>query len=186
VVQIVCSKEMQGDKLRLGLNAKLPPDIRVLAVERVDSEFHPTLHSYAKTYWYYIDTGPGQNPFYRRFAWHYPYAIDLEKMRLAANKMVGERDFSAFTTLKTKEETTRTLESLEVVQLEPHLLRIELTGNRFLYKMARTIAGTLADIGSGKVDGEVLDTLFQGAGRSAAGVTAPAHGLTLQKIHYVL
>jgi tRNA pseudouridine38-40 synthase len=183
VVQIFCSKEMPEVRLLKALNGKLPFDIRVLAVEKTDPNFHVTLDSFAKTYYYHLDLGAGQNPFHRRFSWHYPYQIDLEKMRMSAMEIVGERNFSAFTTLKTK-DGVRHLHAIKLVQLEPHFVRIEMTGDRFLYKMARTIAGTLSGIGAGKMDPRIIPQLFRDGTRPLAGVTAPAHGLTLQCIHY--
>lgn len=183
VVQLVTSKEIAPTKLVYALNGRLPSDIRVLAAEQTDREFHVTLDSLYKTYSYHIDTGAGRDPFLSRFAWHYPYKLDLEKMRRATLEMVGERDFSAFTTLKPT-DGIRALYGIDIVELAPHHVRIDITGERFLYKMARTVAGTLADIGSGKLDLAILPQLFNLGARALAGVTAPAHGLTLQHIYY--
>ncbi len=183
VVQILCAKEMAPRKLIGALNSKLPPDIRVLEAEQTDPDFHVTLDSLAKTYSYHINLGAGRDPFLSKFAWHYLYAIDLEKMRAAAHEIVGKRNFAAFTTLKTT-DGMRHLYKIKIDQVAPNCLRIDLTGDRFLYKMARTIAGTLADIGSGKMDAGVLLDLFTTGTRPLAGVTAPAHGLTLQRIYY--
>ncbi len=183
VVQLICRKEMNPGTLVKALNSKLPSDIRILSGEKTDSNFHVTLDSVAKTYYYHLDLGAAQDPFSAKFSWHYPYKMDLGIMQTAALEMEGERNFSAFTTLKTSDGLRR-LDRIEVVQLAPHFLRIEITGNRFLYKMARTIAGTLAGIGAGKMDLGIVPSLFVTGARPLAGVTAPAHGLTLQRIYY--
>ncbi|HEV7737490.1 MAG TPA: tRNA pseudouridine(38-40) synthase TruA [Chlamydiales bacterium] len=183
VVQMICTKEINPGKLVRALNSKLPSDIRILVAEKTDPNFHVTLDSIAKTYYYHIDLGAARDPFSAKFSWHYPYKMDFEIMRTAALELVGERNFSAFTTMKTTNDLRR-LDRIKVVQMAPHFLRIEITGNRFLYKMARTIAGTLAGIGAGKMDLGALPSLFVTGARSLAGVTAPAHGLTLQKIYY--
>ncbi len=187
VVQLVCAQEIVPRKLAKklvgALNSKLPSDIRILAAEQTDPDFHVTLDSLAKTYSYYLNLGISSDPFLRLFAWHYFYDLDLEKMRAAAKEMVGLRNFAAFTTLKTT-NGIRHLYKIDIVQVEANCIRIDMTGDRFLYKMARTIAGTLADIGSGKMDISCLVDLFSNGVRPLAGVTAPAHGLTLQCIYY--
>jgi len=182
LVQITTSKEMAPERVLFALNAHLPPDIRVREVEKMGPSFHVTLDAIEKTYFYHVDLGAGRNPFVQHYAWHYPQRVDLETMRQAASAIVGERDFSAFTTLKNIVSGKRAVSRIEVVLLEPALLRIEITGPRFLYKMARTIAGTLIDIGAGKIGLQDLPRLFSKGVRALAGVTAPAHGLTLQHI----
>jgi tRNA pseudouridine38-40 synthase len=169
IIQFYTSKEIVPERLQRGLNAVLPPDIRVLNAEPL--EFHPTLDALRKTYHYDLCLGPTQDPFYRHLSWHYPYKIDETAMQQAANALIGTRDFSAFTT-KSQKNPVCTLFNIELIPLGKERLRIALTGNRFLYKMARIIAGTLANIGSGKIT------------EQAIGVTAPSHGLTLYKVYY--
>lgn len=99
-------------------------------------------------------------------------------MEQAANELIGTHDFSPFTT-EPQENSTRTLFSIQIVPLPNQRLRIDLIGDRFLYKMARTIVGTLANIGSGKLPFNHFPSK-----RTEAGVTAPAHGLALEKVFY--
>ncbi len=176
IVQFYTAKKILLERLRRGLNAVLPPDIRVLETEYV--EFHPTLDALSKTYHYDLCLGVVQDPFYRHLSWHYPYPIDELAMRQTIDKLIGTRDFTAFTTER-KKNPICTLSNIELIPLGKQRLRIALSGDRFLYKMARTIAGTLANIGSGKLAplGEIAD-------RTKAGVTAPSHGLTLYKVYY--
>jgi tRNA pseudouridine38-40 synthase len=176
MVQFYTTKEITLEKLHTGLNGVLPRDIRVLAVESL--EFHPTLDAIAKTYHYDLCLSGVQDPFYRHLSWHYPHRIDLPLMKLAAKELIGTRDFSAFTT-ENKKNPLCTLSKIELIPLENNRLRIALTGDRFLYKMARTIAGTLANLGSGK-----LTALCLTKDRTQTGVTAPPHGLTLFKVYY--
>lgn len=183
VVQIVTTRELPEFKILGGLNAHLPFDIRVLHVEQTDPAFHVTLDSVGKTYLYHIDTGPGRNPFHQKFSWHYPYPLNLELMRKAAQEMVGERFFAGFTTKQT-DGCIRRLDHMLVHEREPYFIQIEMRGDRFLYNMARTLAGTLAAIGAGKLDPAVLPLLFLEGKRALAGMTAPAAGLTLQSVHY--
>ena len=183
VVQILTAKEIVPKKLLRALNATLPSDIRVQEVEQTDSSFHVTLDCLAKTYVYHIDLGAGKNPFFSKFAWHYPYAIDFPKMQKAASALIGERDFSAFSTGKTA-DGMRHVYDIQLSFLESHVLRFVITGKSFLYKMARTIVGTLADLGSSKLDLSILPKLFTTGTRALCGATAPAHGLILQAVYY--
>jgi tRNA pseudouridine38-40 synthase len=63
------------------------------------------------------------------------------------------------------------------------MLRIEIEADRFLYKMARNLVGTIVQMGNGKLGGSVLD-LIASRDRTKAGMTAPAHGLSLINVFY--
>jgi len=181
VVQIRCTHERAPERLLAGMNARLPDDIRVVEAVEVADTFHPTLHAVAKTYSYQLCTDVAQNPFHRKFSWHYPHAINVVALRAAAQQLIGTHDFSAFTT-EPKPDNTRTVFRIELIETSP--LRIVLTADRFLYKMARTLAGTLAYVGSGKLGVEAVRQLLKQPDRTLAGMTAPAHGLCLERVYY--
>ena len=106
-------------------------------------------------------------------------------MQEAAAYLVGEHDFKSFCCVRTQTETTvRTRYSLDVDRKGDEIL-ITVTGNGFLYNMVRIIAGTLLDIGQGKRDPMDIFTILESKDRSAAGPTAPAHGLTLVKYEFL-
>ena len=171
VVQFYTDKQPSCPDLQKWLNGLLPKTIRVVEAKKVPLEFHPTLDAKSKIYHYYITNAPVQDPFLAQTTWHYPYPLDLEKMRKAAKDLIGTHDFSKFTT-DVRKNPICTLLKIDVVQLPDHRIRIELTGDRFLYKMARRLSGTLAQIGAGKIK------------PNEVGVTAPPHGLFLYKINY--
>lgn len=104
-------------------------------------------------------------------------------MQNAAAELLGTHDFSAFST-EPPEDPVRTLFDLELIPLPGWRLLIAMTGDRFLYKMARTIAGTFANIGSQKLPKDLIPRLFAQPDRTLAGMTAPAHGLTLHAISF--
>ncbi|MDE3046215.1 MAG: tRNA pseudouridine(38-40) synthase TruA [Verrucomicrobiota bacterium] len=183
VVQFVTSKTLPPDRLRHAFNALLPRDIRVREAHLVPASFHPTLDADSKTYTYDLCLGPVQEPFFRRFSWHYPYPLNFDLMKKAAADLLGTHDFSAFTT-EPPADPLRTLLAIEIILLPNDRLRLSITGDRFLYKMARTIAGTLANIGSGKLPSDLIPRLFVSPDRTLAGMTAPAHGLTLDTISF--
>jgi len=176
IVQFYTSKELSPEQIQKVLNALLPVDIRVIQAEY--QNFHPTLDATAKTYYYDLCTHAIQDPFQRHVSWHYPFQINFAKMSEATFELIGSRDFSAFTTNQSKNPICN-LFKIELFMLDRERIRIAMTADRFLYKMARTIAGTLANIGSGKL---VLKT--HKTCRSETGVTAPAHGLTLAMVYY--
>lgn len=175
-------KEKTDLPIQRALNAILPSDIRILSVEETPSHFHPTLDAKGKTYQYNIWNHFIQNPIERHLQWHYPYPMDISLMKQAAQMLIGTHDFSSFTT-KPVDDPIRTLFQIEIIHNAPSI-QIQMTGDRFLYKMARRIAGTLANIGSKKLDLSLLPQILSTPSRSLAGVTAPPHGLFLKKVHF--
>jgi len=171
VVQFSTSKTPTPDKLQKCLNGTLPKSIRIVDVKAARDDFHPTLDAKSKIYHYYICQSPIQDLFQRDNSWHYPHPLDLEKMKDAANGLLGTHDFTRFTTEIPKNPIC-TLYKIEFTQLTENRLQIALTGDRFLYKMARRLSGTLANIGAGKIPTKEV------------GMTAPPHGLFLYKINY--
>lgn len=169
----------------------LPPDIAVLEAASASASFHPSLDARAKTYWYTVSLQP--RPLERHRVWHLPgqgsepAALDLVAIRGAAQQLLGTHDFSAFAVDHVDmpiRDPLCTLTSIAVEELEPGLIRLEFHGNRFLYKMVRSLAGTLIDCGRGRLHGEQIPLILASRRRERAGVCAPAHGLTLARVHY--
>jgi len=186
VVNLVTQKKVSHSALLLRLNALLPRSIRVLEAEEVALTFHPTLEALGKEYWYDISLGPVQSPFLRTTAWHYPNKICLKELQLAAEQLIGKHDFSGFSGEKSRpcKNPICHLSRIDIIPLSENRLRFILVGDRFLYKMVRIIVGTLMQIGSRKLNREVLSTILTSELRKNAGVTAPAHGLTLHQVFY--
>lgn len=174
-------------KWLISFNALLPLDIRIIKIEAVPLDFHPTLHVKSKTYTYEICSSPVQLPRNRLFSWHFHYPLDLAVMQKAAMYLTGTHDFASFCNAKKNEpyeHTVRTLYSVHVEPLVEQRVLITLTGDHFLYKMARNIAGALAYVGSGKLDPDTIPSILGKKDRKEAPVTAPAHGLTLKQVDY--
>lgn len=169
------------------LNGLLPRDIAVLAVELAPDDFHPTLQCTGKEYRYHLCTTPAQLPHLRLYSWHYPYQLDIAAMKRASRYFVGEKDFAAFCNEKkncTYDNYVRRIDSIAIVESDAGRLRIDITGNHFLYKMVRNIVGTLVYVGCGKIDESDVPTIIESGDRTQAGITAPNHGLFLQKVMY--
>lgn len=180
VVNFLTDRTPEG--LQVSLNQLLPTDIRVLSLEKADEAFHPTLNAKGKIYCYRFCNSEVQMPNQRFYSWHVREVLDLKKMQKAADQLVGTHDFSAFCNQRKDLNYATKVRTLSRVEVSPQA--IEMEGDAFLYRMARNIAGTLIDIGRG----EELDikAILDGQDRTKAGVTAPAHGLTLTKILYTM
>lgn len=178
------------------LNASLPEDVRVRAVEEAGEDFNARFSARAKTYRYRVTRGGLASPFESRYAWHVTHPLDVEAMRAALDACRGEHDFSAFQSTGTPvRDTVRTLLAVSVTEacvtgasaaLEPvaPLVVIELTGTGFLRHMVRAIAGTLVDIGRGRWPPAEMAEILASRDRSRAGPTAPPQGLFLVRVEY--
>lgn len=175
------------DNFLLSCNALLPPSIRILEVEKVRKEFHPSLQTTGKEYHYWLTYGTVLLPKLRWTTWHTPGELDFPKMEKAAEILTGTHDFAAFCNERPQKHYSDTIRTINDIRFETNagqLLCIKISGTNFLYKMVRNLVGTLIYVGRGKLTLEELPHLLQGGVRAQAGVTAPAHGLTLHKVFY--
>lgn len=165
-------------------NAMLPEDIAILSAEYVDDSFHARFDPVGKQYRYVIDLGAIRNPLRRNYAYHYPYSLDIEKIREAIPYIVGTHDFTSFSAVRTDvKDKVRTIHRIDCIQ-EGNELTLIFEGNGFLYNMVRILTGTLIEVGSGKRKPEELKKILESRDRAAAGKTAPAQGLYLWEVYY--
>ena len=109
-------------------------------------------------------------------SWHIRGDLDVSAMREAAAYLVGEHDFAAFCAAGSEvKDTVRTIHAITLTEAEP-FLHIEVTGSGFLYNMVRIIAGTLVDVGLGRIPPERVKEILDGKDRFAASATAPPQG----------
>ncbi|MBO5371687.1 MAG: tRNA pseudouridine(38-40) synthase TruA [Lachnospiraceae bacterium] len=175
---------MPAEKISYALNQRLPEDIVVQKSKEVESDFHPRHCNSRKTYEYRILNREFRDPTRRTDMYFYHYDLDVEKMQKAASYLVGEHDFKSFCSIHAVVETTvREIYAL-TVQRDRDEITIRITGSGFLYNMVRIIAGTLIQAGSGRIEPEEVQDILAACDRSAAGPTAPAHGLTMIGITY--
>ncbi|GAB7387264.1 tRNA pseudouridine(38-40) synthase TruA [Bacillaceae bacterium] len=184
VVHFDTDSTIPVDRWCLALNSVLPADIVATDAEEVGPTFHARNDVAWKTYRYSVDRSRYPDVFWRRYAFHVPWPLDVPAMKEAAAHLVGEHDFTSFCSARTEiENKVRTLAAIEIVE-ENHLLHTYVRGNGFLYNMVRIIMGTLLEVGQGKREPEDMRAILLGRDRSLAGVTAPAHGLTLWEVEY--
>lgn len=176
---------MPARKLVLALNAHLPEDIRIQDASRARPGFHARFDAAGKLYRYTVWNAPAMNPLLRTLAWHQPRQLDLPAMKAAARHFVGRHDFASFTANPgyARSSTVRTLTRCDVRRRGPEL-SILIEGDGFLYKMCRGIAGTLVQAGLGRITPAEIPRILAERDRRVAGMTAPALGLVLVKVHY--
>lgn len=166
------------------LNGNLPLDVRVLAADVVSDTFHARRDARSKTYRYQIFTGAVMQPALNRYAWHFPYPLDLAKLREDAQQFLGTHDFSAFTVSSSDAQTkTRTLTEASLSQNGGSLF-ITLSGDGFLRYMVRTMVSALVDVNRGRLKAASIGELFVTGNRHLVGGMAPAKGLTMVRVEY--
>jgi tRNA pseudouridine38-40 synthase len=173
-----------ADRFPYALNTHLPPDIKVLEGRDVEGFFHARYDAVGKTYTYRIHNAPHPSALYRNYMAHVPMKLDLDAMREAMKELFGTHDFAAFQAVGgTAKTTVRTLTHIELTQ-EDERLTLLVQGNAFLYNMVRIIAGTLLEIGKGKLTVHCFRKAIDTGDRLCLGPTAPACGLELTQVFY--
>lgn len=171
--------------IRRGCNGLLPRGIAVVNAEEVGDDFHPRFSATGKHYRYLLVARPDRSPRWSTWSWHRPRPLDLAAMQRAAAAMVGEHDFSGFRAIDcTSKSTIRRIDEVAVTAPEPGLLSVDVRGNAFLRNMVRIMAGTLVDVGEGRLDQAQMPDIIASLDRTRAGQTAPPHGLTLMSVRY--
>lgn len=185
-VLVQMSKIWEPYRLLAACNAHLPPDVRVMAAQQAPEDFFPRAHAVAKRYVYRLQEGPAEDPFLVNRQWHVQGAqrLDRKAMAEAAGHLVGCHDFSSF---RHQECAARSpLKKIYAIRLEGEGPGLELAfeGNRFLMHMVRIMAGTLVEVGKGRYQAGEVPGILEARERKYAGITAPPHGLYLEKVWY--
>ncbi len=175
------------DKLARVISLYLPKDICVNRATFVPNEFHARYDVKYKEYEYLIWNSNIRNPFLYDRAWHYPRHIDdvaLEKMQNAANYLLGTHDFSTYMASDSGvKDTVRTIYSAEIKR-DKDIISFKVSSDGFLYNMVRILTGTLIAVAEAKISPEDIPSITLSKDRSRAGMTAPPHGLYLNKVIY--
>lgn len=198
----------EAEELMDALNHYLPKDIGIRELEKAPQRFHARLNAVGKTYVYRIWNSPLPNVFGRKRMYTIEEPLDLAKMRQAAEYFLGSHDFAAFCAAKKKKKSTvRRIFQICVKEISPKKelvwegqgdmplqrtgakacgreVQIWITGDGFLHRMVRIMAGTLVEAGLGKRAPEEVEGLLEQGIRADAGVTVPAKGLTLWEVYY--
>ena len=183
-----CSASLSPDDIIAHANRYLPDDIAVTEARIDDERFHARYKVLEKHYIYRLDTHPWTDPFERKYSWHVPGIIDYEAMRRAAGMLLGEHDFSAFTSMKSKKKSAvKNLKSIEIVEPpsgKDRIAVIRIVADGFLHNMVRIIIGTLVEVGLGERTPDSVAAVLKSLQRSESGARAPAKGLFLERAVY--
>jgi tRNA pseudouridine38-40 synthase len=170
-------------ELQRAMNALLPEDIVVHQVAWVADNFHPRFSAVSREYRYTILNQPFRSPLAQRFAYHYLKPLDVEAMGRAAGCLVGSHDFVSFGRPPQGENTVRQVDQAECTR-QDRFIYLDIAANAFLYRMVRSIVGTLLLVGIGEISPKGFEEILQAKDRRRAGSPAPAHGLCLMKVNY--
>jgi len=173
------------DRLLRAVNGKLPEDVLVVGARRAGPAFDPIHDAVAKEYTYTLHAARERALWDRRFVHHVYEPIDVAAMNAAAAHIVGEHDFVSFAAAGHGRLTTvRTVLACGVETPAPDRVVIRVAGTGFLYNMVRIIAGTLVDVGRGRIAADGIPGIIASKDRRSAGPTLPPTGLCLEWIRY--
>ena len=174
-------------KLPLAAIPFLPDDLAIVAAVEVDEGFHVRYDVYEKEYLYRIYNARVPLPLEHQRSWFLPQIIDengFSDMKKAAEYLVGTHDFSSFMSEGSDvSDAVRTVRRLELSR-EGSVLSVRISADGFLYNMVRIIVGTLVEVGLHRRTPESMADLLSARKRALAGMTAPPHGLYLDRVVY--
>ena len=174
------------DKLKRALHSLVDKAIRIEKITLVSENFHARFSAIKKSYVYtiYLDRAP---PTEEAFVWSCrDTPIDFQSMQMASQHFVGKQDFTAFSAVHAKDKDPDPVKEIHSLELRQHgsKISVTITGSGFLYKMVRSIVGTLYAVGRNRLTSEDVLHILHSKKRTNKIVTAPASGLSLKKIFY--
>jgi tRNA pseudouridine38-40 synthase len=184
VANVQTIRVMDTDAVLRGANALLSDEVRVMAVEEVDLDFHARRSARSKTYEYHLWREPIVSPFHCRYVYAFRYPLDDVAMDAGTSYFLGTHDFTSFCSAATEIEDRIRIIFDAGWQRSDSTWVFRISGNGFLQYMVRTIAGTLIQIGQGRLKPEQLPAIFEAQDRRLAGPSLPPHGLHLVQVEY--
>lgn len=192
VVNFKTNSRIAVENLRKALNSLLPQDIKISKLLEAETGFHSRFSAKSKIYRYLILNQTHLSPFLQGKAYFYPHPLEIKLMAQAARCLIGKHDFKSFcasgskvkTTVRSIKRITVKKTSCRLYNIGNRLVEIEIEAGGFLYNMVRNIAGTLIEVGRGRLKPGALKKVLLAKNRLLAGPTAPACGLYLVKVKY--
>jgi len=185
VINFKSEKELDLYRFKWKLNCILPEEIVVKDIKKVDGSFNARKDARVREYSYYVVNNNYQSVFLKRYSLMITKNLDLEAMRLAAEKFVGTFDFAAFCNNNFHRGfTVKQVYSFKIRRFGGSLLVFKITANSFLYNMVRIIVGTVLEIGKGQRSLDSIDIAFKSKDRKRSGKIVPAKGLFLTGVSY--
>lgn len=186
VAHVRIRSQIPAERLLRASNHLLPADIAVLKIQEADETFHAQFHATRKRYRYRLFTGAVASPFIRPYVHQVRARLNVPLMRQELAALRGRHDFKAFARAESAVRQRTTRRALTDVRLTRRgdELHLECEGNGFLHTMVRSIAGTLIDVGRGRLPPGTVRRMLTTKDRRLAGTTAPAKGLALVDVQY--
>ena len=188
VAHLDASTGLPAKTLRRALNDELPADINILAAEPVPHRFHARHDAVARRYLYQI--ARRRTAFAKPYVWWVKHPINADRVREAARRFVGMRDFRSFAATDAAngpEEADRSnlvlVDRLEVIE-DGALVLFGVEGSHFLWKMVRRIVGVLVEVGRGAMEPSAIEHFLSERSTAPARLTAPSSGLFLDRVYY--
>jgi tRNA pseudouridine38-40 synthase len=179
VVRVDVEGGPPAERAAEALNTSLPEDVSVIAAEEAALDFHARHSARSRSYRYRIWRRRAPSPFEQKRAWWYPRPLEEDRLQEAADLLLGEHDFRAFTPTETQHDVFKRSVMRAQWHRRGYALEFEITADSFLRHMVRTLVGTMVELPPDRIA-----PLLCGAPRSAAGSTAPPHGLYLERVDY--
>ncbi|APA82988.1 tRNA pseudouridine(38-40) synthase TruA [Francisella tularensis] len=167
-----------------GVNALLPKDIKILAVQQVDNNFNSRFTAINRTYNYIIYNSATSSPIFAEHCLWENRELDIDKMNQACKYLLGEQDFSSFRSSQCQSNTPfRNIQKAEFIK-QGSFIVFEVVGNAFLHHMIRNLVGSLLKVGLGFESPEWIKVVLEAKDRTQAAETAKAHGLYFVGVEY--
>lgn len=184
VVNFRTGSSIPPPKIKSALNGALPADIVVVSAAEAPDDFHARYSAARRKYRYTVRNAPVRSPFDRLYCYHFPYTLDVPDMRKAAGLLTGKHDFSAFKSARgEKINRIRTVFGIDVLRSGEYIY-MDVEADGFLTYMVRNIAGTLLEVGRGRLEPAAAGLILESGDRKKAGPTLPARGLCLVGVEY--
>jgi tRNA pseudouridine38-40 synthase len=182
VANFSCISSMPVEDIMNGANALLPPDVRITGSHEVPLAFNARFDATKRSYRYELARRP--TSVWRKHKWFVKYSLDVEAMNRAISSVVGQHDFTAFTTKDEDRSPMIRMSAASVIGNESGGLDMNFSADRFLRRMVRMLTGTLIEVGRGKLEPDEFCDILSTRDRERAGPCAPPHGLYLVRVEY--
>lgn len=177
-------KNITADRFEPALNSLLPKDVRIVKASSAGNDFHARFDARLRRYKYFLRYGRNQLPQLDRYAWHLFKKPNLNRLNRLASCLRGELDCSAFASAQDKSLSKNRYIFHAVFYPEADAIVFDIAANAFLWRMVRSITGTLIELDAYNKDESSLKQILESKDRSQAGPTAPARGLFLWSVQY--
>jgi tRNA pseudouridine38-40 synthase len=165
------------------MNAKLPDDIAVLGLSEKQADFHPRFDAKRRTYQYHIYNQSIRSPIRRSMSWHVNQPLDIDNMNEAAERIIGQHDFATFGQAPSGRNTVRQVFKAKW-QAQDGLLKFTIEADAFLFRMVRSLVGSMKVVGEGSWSVEEFRDALKAKERGRSAKTAPPQGLFLTTVSY--